>query len=59
MTGVVFLVFDLVLGRAAALVGVAAAIAFHVVVWGIAPLIVGVRQAGREDRGVRSRDDSA
>ncbi len=44
MAGVVFLVFDLVLGRAAAVAAVLTACAFFVVVWGVAPLMLSRRR---------------
>jgi len=51
MTGVVFLVFDLVVGRVTSLVAVAGAFVFFLAVWGVAPLILSRRSqaGGREE----------
>ena len=59
MTGVVFLVFDLVVGRVAALVAIVTSLVFYVVVWGVAPLILSRRIEGRGDRRLTTRDDES
>ncbi|MET0766262.1 MAG: DUF6328 family protein [Aeromicrobium sp.] len=59
MAGVMFLVFDLVVGRVAALAAVLAALVFFVVVWGVAPLVLSGRSEGHGGRGLGGGDDES
>ena len=57
MSGVMFLVFDLVVGRVAAVVAVLCALAFFVVVWGLAPLVLSRRHDVQGGPGLGTRGD--
>ena len=57
MAGVMFLVFDLVVGRVASIVAVSSALVFFVVVWVLAPLVLSGRSEERGGPGVSPGDD--
>lgn len=59
MSGVMFLVFDLVVGRVAALVAVICALVFFVVGWVVAPLVLSGRSEDRGGGALGARDDES